>query len=272
MAKVVHIIDSASIEILGSLNSTNGSRNAGTHAAWGAKIENSRNIRIGAQGQLPQVAFVEADDQCENILIDELARCNNDIGGVGAPTSGPVIPGVSSLRPPIIRVPGATFLYNASDARAPISLAPAGLANWTATDQAELLNETHENFERTGNAQAVRWLEASSTAQLKFVMPNITAGEVYRFEGRTRLLRFAEPDPALRGPNMAILRVRGFGTANVGQQITVRLGDQWQDWYFDYVVPATEIQVTFFLLPQTNWDPYDFLVDFVRIHRAFDSL
>jgi len=266
-AKVLHIIDSSNIEVLGSLNCTNGPASSGTHAAWGAKIENSRNIRIRASGKLPQVAFVEADANCRNVIVDELAFCNDDIGDIGVPTSGPVIPGVSTVRPPILRAPSATYLYDASNEQAPVSLAPSDLASWTFSPTAELLNEIHENFERTGNAQAVRWHESSSTAQVKFQIQNVAAGEVYRFEGRTRLLRFTEPDPAQRGSNMAILRVRGFGTANVGQQVTVRLGEQWQDWYFDYVVPTAEFAVTFFLLPATNWEQYDMLVDFVRIHR-----
>ncbi|MEZ4862663.1 MAG: hypothetical protein R3C14_15215 [Caldilineaceae bacterium] len=95
---------------------------------------------------------------------------------------------------------------------------------------------------------------------------NVAAGEIYRFEGRSRLLRFAEPDPARRTANMAILRIRGF-SAGDGQKVWVRMGEQWQDWCLDYVVPNGASYVAFFLSPAVYWEPHDLLVDFLRIHR-----
>jgi len=119
----------------------------------------------------------------------------------------------------------------------------------------------------TGQATAVRWHESTSAAQVKYQTLNVSGGEVYRFEGRSRLLRFAEPDPARRTANMAILRIRGYGGGAPGQDAWVRMGEQWQDWYLDYVVPDGEFYITFFLLPATSWEPHDLLIDFMRIHR-----
>ncbi len=261
-AKVVLLDNVHSTIIGGAVNATNGTNSSRTHAQWAIKCENGcTDITIEASGTCPQQAFVEASSDCRNIYVAPMA--NSAANAADERTQGPLIPGTD---PQVIYAPRATFLRNKSDSAAPTSLLPDLLSDWTIGANSGVLTGTYDDFEETGTAQAVEFTDNVSTASFSNSL-SVTAGETYRLEGRTRLLAFDQPTQSSRvDGDMAMLRVR-FWDGTTGFETNVRQGDQWQDWYYDVIVPAGKTSITVMLICRTNWEAFDMLVDFVRGHK-----